>query len=284
MGTVITKMHSKKAEKHSFPLELHEYGTLLESLNNSETSDREYYRGKTCNELLKRPVYGRICTTDSDGETVKILSSAPGRKTAFIFGPETACGALLAKKPYELLLHLGLLPEYIHLKVCIKKSRYWIILLSETLNTTENPILAATWDGLKQFIQIFYPAALESVLTHWDTIKANPVEFFEREVDFKFISTLSDTSGPQYMSYEKYLSLPKPQTAWQTRLFLYCELRMFELFTGDGLTCRQDGTKGEREYVSTNYDLSQIDRSNWVAVPITVDVPLDVRKQYGSTL
>lgn len=136
---------------------------------------------------------------------------------------------------------------------------------------------------MKSFIQICYPDALEAVLAHWDTIKANPVEVFEKEVDFKFISALSDTSGPLYMSYEKFLSLPKPQTAWQARLFLYCELRMFELFTGDGLTCRQDGTKGEREYVSMNYDLEQIDRSNWVAVPITVDVPLDVRRKYGSS-
>ncbi|XP_038067571.1 uncharacterized protein LOC119737352 [Patiria miniata] len=272
------------------PLELHELGALLREINSTSANNSSTRLGlsnfsdKNWKELLKSPIYGRICLTEgANRQTIPAkLSSAPGRKTAFVFGPDTVCGALLEKKPYELLLHLGFLPEYIHLKACIQKSKYWIVLLSGSLNNQQNPIVPATWEGMEELIGTCYPAALEPVLSHWPTIKTNPVEYFEKEVDFRFITAVSDPTGPLYMSYDKFKSLPRPQTAWQTRLFLYCELRMFELFSGDGLTCREDGTKGEKEYVCMNYELENIDRKHWLAIPLDVEVPQEVRMKYGN--
>ena len=69
--------------------------------------------GDIWQDVLQTPVYGRVCTN-----TTSKLAAAPGRKTAFVFGPETFLSeAFFNKTPYELLLHLGFLPEYIHMKV-----------------------------------------------------------------------------------------------------------------------------------------------------------------------
>ncbi|XP_022082332.1 uncharacterized protein LOC110974774 [Acanthaster planci] len=268
-------------------LGLDEFGALLseiksDSSNQIRSGNSEFGR-EHWKQLLKSPIYGRICLTEgSNRQDIPVkLSSAPGRKTAFVFGPDTVCGALLTKKPYELLLHLGFLPEYIHLKACIQKAKYWIVLLSGALNTWQRPIVPATWEGMEELIHTCYPAALEAVLSHWQTIKDNPVASFEEEVDYKFIAAVSDPSGPLYMGYDRFVSLPKPQTAWQTRLFLYCELRMFELFSGDGLTSREDGTKGEKEYVCMNYELEKIDRKLWLAIPLDVEVPEEVKMKYA---
>ncbi len=104
-------------------LSLQEFVEILEKLCNPSTSDSPdsgdkdvslpFKPGTDWQDILDKPVYGRICTN-----TTTKLAAAPGRKTAFVFGPETLVSEVfLTKSPYEILLHLGFLPEYIHLKV-----------------------------------------------------------------------------------------------------------------------------------------------------------------------
>lgn len=81
--------------------------------------------GKSPNDRLQ--VYGRLCTTKDAGTAPVNMSDTPGRKTAFIFGPETVYGALIENihDPYTMLLRLGFLPEYIHLKVSLVLFMLW---------------------------------------------------------------------------------------------------------------------------------------------------------------
>ena len=100
-----------------------EFANLVNKLCNPSSSNTDEEDGGTAlpfepgtdwRDILEKPIYGRVCTN-----TTAKLAAAPGRKTAFVFGPETLVSkAFVTKSPYELLLHLGFLPEYIHLKVC----------------------------------------------------------------------------------------------------------------------------------------------------------------------
>ncbi|XP_072014417.1 uncharacterized protein [Amphiura filiformis] len=271
---------------HNPKLTLQDFAKLVERLCNPSTTDaaeaddksQPFQPGTDWHDILEKPIYGRICTN-----TTSKLAAAPGRKTAFVFGPETLVSEIfMTKSPYEILLHLGFLPEYIHLKACVQKANYWIILFSPKQGPNQVPVLPATWDGLKEFISKCYPKACSSIQNHWTAIQTKPVEYFEEQAGFKFIQAVSDPSKPLYMSYEKFISLPTPQKEWEARCFLYCELRIFELFSGDGVTKNTDGTDGEREYICLNYDKEQLGEGNFVAIPLEIDVPDNVKEEFKS--
>ncbi|XP_071957628.1 uncharacterized protein [Antedon mediterranea] len=224
-------------------------------------------------EMIHHAIYGRICTTSNAANQPVKLSDQPNRKTAFVFGPETVCSTLLQFQPYEMLLHLGFLPEYIKVKVVDQKKAFWVVLLYPDSVPQCTPILPATWDGVLKFVRRCYPDAFQIVKQHLYIMKNNPVEFFEAQAGFKFIDALHNPDGPNFMSYARFRMLPPPQLEWETRLFLYCEVRIFELFTGNGFTKRSDGIQGEKEYICENYELTMFGDENCVAIPLTVCIP-----------
>ncbi|PIK57419.1 hypothetical protein BSL78_05685 [Apostichopus japonicus] len=126
----------------------------------------------------KGSIYGRICTTESINSRPAYLSDNPQRKTVFVFGADTVKSAT-EKEPFELLVHLGLLPEYIHLKACVQQASYWLVLLKhledDACRLPSKPsIVPATWDGLKDFILQYYPLAVNDVTEHWGTVISTP--------------------------------------------------------------------------------------------------------------
>ncbi|XP_033107763.1 uncharacterized protein LOC117109504 [Anneissia japonica] len=265
--------------------DIHGYGKYKKNIIEIASFLRELYEGnipevvdhdeesRPWEKMIDRPIYGRICTTSSADDMPVKLSDQPNRKTAFVFGPETVCSTLLQYQPYEMLIHLGFLPEYIEMKVKLHKKAFWVVLLYPESLPQSTPILPATWDGVLKFVQSSYPDAFQIVKQHLYVMKNNPVEFFEAQAGLKFIDVLHDPEGPNFMSYSRFRRLPPPQLEWETRLFLYCEVRIFELFTGNGFTKTANGLKGEREYICENYDLQKLGEGNYVAVPLTVHIP-----------
>ena len=162
----------------------------------------------------------------------------------------------------------------------MQNSKYWVILFSPQQGPNHTPVLPATWDGLKEFVSNCYPDAADSVNEHWEIIKTKPVEYFEEQAGFKFIQAVSDPSKPLYMSYDKFKSLAKPQKDWEARCFLYCELRIFELFSGDGVTKDTEGKNGEREYICLNYEKADLGEENFKAIPLEINVPEDVKEKF----
>ncbi|CAH1263773.1 Hypp2762 [Branchiostoma lanceolatum] len=110
-------------------------------------------------------------------------------------------------------------------------------------------------------------------------VKTRSVDDFEKDCSVRFIEALENPTGPDYMTYDRYMALSDPQP-WQTRLFLYCELRLFELFTGDGRTKLHDGSLGEMEYLCDNVALSEFGEGNYRTIPVTVTIPDDVIQKY----
>lgn len=137
-------------------------------------------------------------------------------------------------------------------------------------------IVPATWDGLKDFILQYYPLAVNDVAEHWGTVISTPIETFEKVAGFKFIKALENVSGNLFMSYSTFSQLERPVRAWQVRCFLYCELRIFELFKGDGFTYRQNGCKGEREYMAPNLRLTDLREDQVAVIPLNLNIPIDV--------
>ncbi|XP_077862835.1 uncharacterized protein LOC144344962 [Saccoglossus kowalevskii] len=243
----------------------------LESAN----ATNELQTDNVLNCKLAEPIYGRICTTMDLGEPDK-LSFIPGRKTAFVFGPETITNALLSRKPYDMLQHLGYLPEYIYRKVCQENRSFWLVLF----RPEKIKVVRASWGGVVDFTKAYYPKAQNTLLQHLEEIKQHNVEFYEKQAGFKFIEAIKEPPDEMYMSYDKYVSLKKPVKTWQTRLFFYCELRLFELFKGDGYTQNDCGITGEKEYMCPNVEISKLGKGNYVILPMHVDVPNDVKKRF----
>ena len=82
---------------------------------------------------------------------------------------------------------------------------------------------------------------------HIQTLKERDIEDFEKEAHFQFLDSKNNKgmkkSEPPYFGYKHFTCLPKPRTAWQVRAFLYCELRLFKLYSGDGYTMTEGGRK-----------------------------------------
>lgn len=148
-------------------------------------------------------------------------------------------------------------------------------------------VLPATWDGVMKLVDKYYPLAADDCRRHLEVMKSKSCEEFEKEAGFKFLdSKIScSTSGkntPPHYNYEYYCSLLDKgnRKAWQTRLFLYCELRLFELFTGNGCTLSISGkdrgynSSGPLEYISPNVSLSYLKS---LGIPIaTVQLKMNV--------
>lgn len=127
-------------------------------------------------------------------------------------------------------------------------------------------------------LRVCYPDVLQDFVSHRAQLVGASYQTFEQEAGFKFLETKGSTNArgchvpPQY-TYEYFRSLPIPRRAWQVRLFLYCELRLLELFRGDGQTCMEDGTAGCKEYLCTNVDFADFDPLQSVLIPLDVQVP-----------
>lgn len=98
---------------------------------------------------------------------------------------------------------------------------------------------------------------------HIQTLKEKDLEYFERQAGFKFLDSKKKKgmkkTDPPHFGYEHFTSLPKPRTSWQVRAFLYCELRLLKLYSGDGYTTNESG-KGTRllEYLCPNVHIHHL--------------------------
>ena len=61
-------------------------------------------------------VYGRICNTEGCSPPT-VLSDTPGRKTVFVFGPDSIESIILKQDTYKCLQSLGFDQEYIYHEV-----------------------------------------------------------------------------------------------------------------------------------------------------------------------
>jgi len=81
-------------------------------------------------------------------------------------------------------------------------------------------------------------------------------EDIEKQAGFKFFDLLRADTDPRYIRYKNWLTLSEVQkTLVNFRLLLYLEVRVFELFSGDGYTYNKEGVRGDKEYLTINKPL-----------------------------
>ena len=68
-------------------------------------------------DMVVDTVYGRICSSESRDSPPTQLTSTPGRKTAFLFGPDAITYVILKLESYQAIRSLGFTKEYIKLEV-----------------------------------------------------------------------------------------------------------------------------------------------------------------------
>lgn len=67
----------------------------------------------TADDAVIDSVYGRICSSESRDCPPTELTSTPGRKTAFVFGPDAISSVILSLESYQTIRNLGFTKEYI---------------------------------------------------------------------------------------------------------------------------------------------------------------------------
>lgn len=229
---------------------------------------------------LVEDIYGRVCTTVGKEPPVR-FSSDPARTSVFLFGPDAVKSILLQESGYEILCSIGRDKDYLHHTMIEQRSSFWLVLFTSDAFPSSEPsstIAPATWEGVIKHTRTTFPDAFGDLMNNINTLKQRNFETFEEEAGFQFLNSKKnrhskDNSGlPPYFSYQYFCSLPKPRTAWQVRAFLFCELRLLKLFTGDGYTCNE-GRGGQRvlEYLGPNVRLGDMDTAKCVVLRMNIE-------------
>ena len=129
-------------------------------------------------------------------------------------------------------------------------------------------------------VHSMYPNVYPDLLQHLPTLRNTPFKDFEKEAGFTFLECRRNISGsfpdkPPHYNYDFYCKLPKPHTALQVRLFLYCEIRLLEMFRGDGYASTvEPGSVRTFEYLCPNLQLSDFDEEYLAVLPMTyISIP-----------
>ncbi|KAI6646623.1 hypothetical protein LOD99_12744 [Oopsacas minuta] len=207
-------------------------------------------------------LFGRIMSWSRDSYPSE-LSQA--RITTFLFGEDAIRQVQdrVLSDPFGVLIELGLMPDYVKWKIEVTQEDYWLVLF-RVMPSYHSPIRAfpATWNGIGDIIAYKFPGALYDFNQHKDVLSSNSCQFFEKESGIDFMKCLKlkqeDNDISPYFSYARFMRCPVPRSSWQVRLFLYCELRVLEYFTGDGYTHTADKKRGYKEYIANSINLSLI--------------------------
>lgn len=168
-----------------------------------------------------------------------------------------------------------------------EKQTFWLVLftLGSLSSCPASPIavVPATWDGIIQHVKLYFPKAMEDLLLHIQTLIKSKFEVFETEAGFLFLDSKNNKgkehAEPPYFGYKHFTSLPKPRTAWQVRAFLYCELRLLKLYSGDGYTTRNEGGRGVLEYLCPNVHIHRLaSAAKSVTLPLKVTIPARMKR------
>jgi len=233
-------------------------------------------------------LFGRISVNSAtDGAGTSLV--APVRRAAFAFGPE---GVTLFTSPgasvFSALLELGLQHDYVHHKVVVARGHVYMWVFRGRLvdggalaghasgsstaaggradagvDSAPLPPLAvpATWVGVRNLVAALYPDLTATPLdAHICAFATNAphlaVEELEKAAGFTFKSALT-THKERKMTAAQYAARAAAEGAalplWVSRFFLYCDLRLLELFAGEGVTVNAEGKASVPEYLVTNF-------------------------------
>ena len=246
------------------PKTLHDFADYIRE-NVFDMDTNRIVRMKNMPEL-DDPVYCTVLFTNSASQKPAKLND-PKKAVGFSLGNESSIEIL--KKPlWRWLMMAGLDPRDLLANKNAKKQA-WLVLFQTKPETFVQP---AHWEGVIDFVQHYYPDVYMPVHAHAFKVRHQSLSEFEKELGFRFDTTLDDPN--LFMSYDKLKGLfPEqhlPPSVAETRLFLYCQMCLDQTFYGDGFVRQWDHSRGARQYLMPNLDLKG---DNFELIPFKYDVP-----------
>lgn len=194
--------------------------------------------------------YGRIIRTRHDRPLA--LAEENERLAVMVMGPKDLKHILL-RPGYEMLLNIGYTAGYIKTKLD-KGFRFELLIFK----LRREELKVASWKNVLTMACSCYPEAAHLFREHAKVLKKTSLAEFEALAGFNFAQV--DNLGaedPRYMTMERLLA--SDGSALSVRRFLYHRLRLSELYTGDGFTKLEDGSRGIREYIITNRSVQELE-------------------------
>ncbi len=181
-------------------------------------------------------VYARILRGSSNSDFTS-LSHDPGREIVMLMDSQGIASTFGLTGNISPLEKIGYTREYIR-ELTLKGVKFKLLLMKGSTD-----IQSATWDNLRFYLEKVYGS------------EHMTVQLFHR-----FLPTLKKYSFQQLQQqfrlgidgHANSRSLTTNSDLWEFRSFLYNELRLTELYTGNGFTETPDGTPGLAEYFVIN--------------------------------
>ncbi len=192
--------------------------------------------------LINENIYGRILrgANDSDFTT---LTSDKGRNIVMLMDSNGLSATFNNDSQIPPLERIGYTRQYIQ-DLKSKGVKFKLVLLKGS-----DKVLPATWENLGHYLNVVYgPNHNVSQLFSKYFAQLKSRSFEELKSKFKQDVQVNVTSQ----------NLGKRATLWRFRSFLYDELRLTELYAGDGFTRTPDGERGLAEYFVVNQKIESL--------------------------
>jgi hypothetical protein len=189
-----------------------------------------------------RGLYARLVR--SKCKTPVVLAEERDRRVTMVMGP-SGVERLLGKSGFCMLIELGHTAEYIEREVSAG-TKFSLVVFRR-----QKGMAAATWTNILKSVQQYYPEVKHLVAAAAKQLKRNSFAHWQEKAGYSFAEIHAKGPGdPRFMTVARLLE--SKGDALAVRRFLYHTIRLTELFSGDGYTWREDGTRGVREYVVEN--------------------------------
>jgi len=217
--------------------------------------------GHTSSGLLDG-LYGRFLHGPA-GADFRRLSGKKDRRFVMVFGPD-GLHRLLQDGATQMQLLLGHEPAYLR-RLIDEGQQFRLVVFRPG-----DPLPQANWDGVERVVRLAYPDMVHRVGFHRQTLEETLLAEFERQLGYTFAEV--DRAGPEdprYMTHKRFRRIP--DTAANTRAFLYFSMRLLELYQGDGFTRTHTGEQGVREFFFPNMALAKL--GEYAVCDLTVPAP-----------
>uniref|UniRef100_A0A7S2UYZ7 Uncharacterized protein n=1 Tax=Fibrocapsa japonica TaxID=94617 RepID=A0A7S2UYZ7_9STRA len=224
-----------------------------------------------CEHILNRvELAGRMIHIETTSEAfaeneidANLLSDDRWKRLSWIFGPD-AVRNFIGIDARGICLLLGFGEEWLDRKLA-SGTRFKLAIFPKT--SVDGTL--ATWDGVENVVQKYYPEVWGKVENHMPEIRSTDFTEIQRLAGYDMQAVnLVGRRGRAYdvdgeSDSEHYISLQRLQrregTLVQVRQFLWDEIGIKGLFVGDGRTQNDAGEQGPREFLARNLPINDIE-------------------------
>lgn len=187
------------------------------------------------------------------------LSHDRDRRVVYLMDP-AGLADLVGLDPDAALDRIGYRPEYVAAKRA-QGYRFELVVFPARAD-----VVPATWDHLPALVEQAYPGLGARVEAHLPALtRTGFAELVAASGGYPWAAVRDTGRGhPEFYDAARYRR--EHAEPWRTRAFLYCELRLTDLYAGDGYTRTPDGARGLAEWATANRPLAEL--GDVVRVPL----------------